>query len=181
MSEEQLAFKQYLAPPMWTFYMAAVIAVLVSALALSLGKIQGASLILVAVAFLFAYLAIKDNLKALRRVQEYEQTGKLAEALPDFNAGAAMLDGELHIGQQNLYGKRMGVILPYQDIARMYQYVHKTNFVEDRRALIALTRAGERVTVCKLKTRGKDDSELALVLSLAKAKNPDIQFGYAGR
>lgn len=181
MSGKKEDLKTYLMPPAWPFFVAAAVALLFIVFAFAGGKFQGASLFLIALGLLFGYLVINEGLKARRRVREYEESGKLREALPDFDASREMLGGQLRLGEQNLYGKKMGLILPYSDIARMYQYVHKTNFVEDNRLLIALTRNGKRHNVCKLERRGKSDTELSMVLAFIRAKNPDIQFGYAGR
>lgn len=181
MNRYQGDLRQYLMPPVWTFWLAAAFVLPVSVMVFAVSDAVGASLFLVALMAFFAYLAVKDNIKAWQRVREYEARGALAGAEADFSAGKEALGGQLRMGELNLYGKQMGLILPYGEIARIYQYVHKTNFVEDRRMLIALTHGGERYSLCKLEKRGKSDHELALVLAAAKARNPGIQFGYDRR
>lgn len=123
---------------------------------------------------------ISDVFGVNKQVEKYTQEGKINDVLQDFQSAEKFLDNHLYIGREYVFGKEAGKILEILEISRVYQYVHKTNFAEDRRLLIAETISGGKIALAKLKRYGKSSDELTLIVSRLLEKNPNIQVGYHG-
>ena len=105
-------------------------------------------------------------------------TGKADSLLQEFSSGEQFFRDNLRAGEHWLFGRKTGTILEYSNIRQVYQYVHKTNFAEDRRELRAKTIDNKTVTLCRLKVKGADDAELRQFLMKVLSYNPTIQLGY---
>ncbi len=120
-----------------------------------------------------------SNVRALNQAfQELERRGQLDGVLRDFAESHPVLNGELRLGVNYLYGRRCGHLLSYGQITKLYQYVHRTNFIEDRRELKVSAGLEKELTLCKLARKGKADEELKTVLGFILLKNPTIHIGY---
>ena len=122
------------------------------------------------------YSIIKYN----NKIKQFESNGEMVTILSDFRNGTRAFDDKLIAGQVWLIGKKTGTIIKYSDITRMYQTVHKTNYVEDGRSVTAVTKDGKTHELCKLKLRGKSNDELNNFFAYINSRNPEIHFGYDG-
>ena len=77
-----------------------------------------------------------------------------------------------------MFGKGMGTIIKYKDISNIYQYVHKTNLVEDKREIRVEKVSGEEIKLCKIYLNGKSDDELIILMNYILEKNPNVQIVY---
>ena len=96
----------------------------------------------------------------------------------DFDQAMPMRKNSIKFGEQYVFLKRSGRILKYSEITQVYQYIHKTNGVEDQRLLKYVDAKGKTRKMCKLDLKGKSDIELTTILTLLLKKNPDIKVGY---
>ena len=96
----------------------------------------------------------------------------------DFDKAMPMRKNSIKFGEQYVFMKRSGRILKYSEITQVYQYIHKTNGVEDQRLLKYVDTKGKTRKMCKLDLRGKSDIELTTIIALLLKKNPDIKVGY---
>ncbi len=116
--------------------------------------------------------------KVAEKIDEFEKQGTLHVILHDFETAGTAFKDSLRLGQNYLFGKETGNIFTYNDIVQMYQYIHKTNLIEDTRILKVKTSAGKTLDLCKLPLRGKGDDELSQVFAYVKGKNENIYIGY---
>ena len=110
--------------------------------------------------------------------EQVQSNGTASQIVADFVNARSFFDDRLKLGERYVFGKRSGRILSYYDLQNVYQYIHKTNFVEDRRALRVNTNSNETVDICKMKLRGKSDDELMIVVMEMLKKNNRITVGY---
>ena len=114
-----------------------------------------------------------------RRLFKKIETEGLAERLEEeFRQAVPMADGKVRMGSQHVFIKGGSKIPEYAEIRKIYQYVHKTNYVEDRRELRYEDPAGKVVTLCRLQTRGRSDNEMIQIIAFIQTKNPGIKIGY---
>lgn len=113
-----------------------------------------------------------------RRIGEIEVNGQLPLTVKEFTEGKPMLDDALRLGKSMMFGRGMGTIVEYRELNRVYQYIHRTNGVLDRRALkVRFTDDSERY-LCTLPRRRPDNAELLAVLAIIQASNPSVHFGF---
>jgi len=132
----------------------------------------------VGVGLMLLVIALCSMLDYPRYFQSLEENGQMQWLLQDFSHATSCLNDSLRFGYSCLYAKGQGKLIPYTDIVRVYQYIHKTNFVEDRRELKYINREGKELSLCKLKIRGKSDADVRTIIAMLYAKNPAIQIGY---
>lgn len=96
----------------------------------------------------------------------------------DFEYAVSMRDDRVRFGEYYIYIKRSGRLLKYSEITQVYQYVHKTNFVEDERALKYVDTNGKHRKMCKLELRDNSNAELSMMVSMILKKNPYVKVGY---
>ena len=135
-------------------------------------------LFFVGVGLMILILALCSMLDYPRYFQSLESNGQMKWLLQDYAHATPCLNGNLRFGYSCLYAKGQGKLIPYTDIVRVYQYIHKTNFVEDRRELKYINREGKELSLCKLKVRGKSDADVRMIIGMLYQKNPGIQVGY---
>ena len=127
-------------------------------------------------------LIICGRLKKQRSFDELlaslEAQGKLEGILREFGGASQMFKDSMRLGETMIFPKHQGEMIPYGEIAQAYQYIHKTNYVEDSRALRIRLRSGKVKDIAKLRLRGKDDETLKQVLIFMLTKNSSIKIGY---
>ena len=124
--------------------------------------------------------AIKETKRYNARLERIEQAGGLEALLTDFENGSKAFGGQLIVGKQFLIGKRTGAVLPYGEIVRMYQYIEKTNGIEDKRFVRVNTANDGVIDLCRLKLRGKSNEEFEQFSEYLVGVNPNIALGYNG-
>lgn len=116
--------------------------------------------------------------KVIKKVNEIEQRGELPLVLHDFEVAGTAFKDSLKLGQMYMFGKENGGIFAYNDVIQIYQYIHKTNGLEDSRMIKVKTSDGKIHYLCRLPLRGKGDDELRQVFAYIKSKNEKIYLGY---
>lgn len=111
-------------------------------------------------------------------IETFETDEKLSDVLEEFENSQDVFHNALRVGAEYMFGKEMGTIIKYKDISNIYQYVHKTNLVEDKREIRVVKVNGEEIKLCKLSLKGKSDNELKALMIYILEKNPKIQIGY---
>lgn len=138
-----------------------------------------ATAFIVAVIFLLVGVILQlDSAKTDKKIKSIEEQGNLPILLNDFKTGRQELKDFVRLGRTYIIGKRTGTIVSYGEVARVYQYIHKTNFVEDARTLKVDTTDGKSHTLCNLPLRGKADDEVVRIISYMLSVNSNIQVGY---
>ena len=107
-------------------------------------------------------------------------------AVYDFYFAQPFLDDRIRLGKKCIYGRSCCTIMRYTDITKIYQYVHKTNYIEDRRELRVVDGEGKVWKLCVLEhhrlfQRQKNellDEELSEVINVMLRKNRWIHVGY---
>lgn len=136
------------------------------------------SLIFSAIFAVICALNSDDYSRVDKTVKNVEQQGDLLTLLSDFRNGGKAFKDSLRLGGRYLIGKNTGTIISYGEVTRIYQYVHKTNLIEDSRMLRVETTNGKTYDLCKLPLRGKADDEVAQVISYIVSINGNVQVGY---
>lgn len=126
---------------------------------------------------IFAYVS-QDYLIYIKKMKIIEQQGNMPVLLFDFKNGGPAFNDYLRVGGRYLIGKKTGTMVSYDEIARIYQYVHQTNFVEDSRMLKVKTTNGKTYSLCRLPLKGKADDEVNHVISYILSVNGNVQVGY---
>lgn len=111
-------------------------------------------------------------------IQDAESSGKLQELLNDFSHSYSMVGDNIRLGSKYIYGKKKGRPVSYNEIRKVYQYRHKTNFVEDYRQLQAVVTDGSTRVLCDLKLGGKSDEDVAKIMGFIYHQNPNVHLGY---
>lgn len=111
-------------------------------------------------------------------IQDAESSGKLQELLNDFSRSYSMVGDNIRLGSKYIYGKKKGRPVSYSEIRKVYQYRHRTNFVEDYRQLQAVVNDGSTHILCDLKLRGKSDEDVAKIMGFIYHQNPNVHLGY---
>lgn len=113
-----------------------------------------------------------------KQLDSLEASGRLDGVLREFAGGKQFFKNKLRVGPTYILGRKSGQVLTHSEVRKVYQHVHKTNFVEDSREIRVETADGKTVSVCAIPLKGKGDQELIQVLSIMKTMNPGIHIGY---
>ena len=179
MEAEKKAFEDFLKPRFDAGIILGPILLVIGIVCLVNGGIIIGLLMLVAGGLLLATaIRIRTQFAAL---MNESAPGELAALLSDFRTAMPIAGGNIRLGDRYLYPKRGGKYIAYGDVLQVYQTVHKTNFVEDRRTITAVVRNGEKtetITLCSLALRGRGDDVLREVMLHLLARNPNIKLGY---
>lgn len=139
--------------------------------------VLGAVMLLIGAILIFS--GIHSLNKVTKKLAEIDSNGGTQFLINDFKSGGKAFKDALILGQTFLIGKHTGTIITYNDILQIYQYVHKTNFVEDTRILkVVLAQNRKTVDLCPLPLRGKADNEAAQVINYILSRNPNVKVGY---
>ncbi len=134
-------------------------------------------LFLIAMGVYMVYCWFRDKKQMDRQMETWRSTGALQSLLAEFQQSGPVFKDTLRLGQTHLFPKGTGKILTYGQLAQVYQYIHKRNFVESSRELRAVV-AGKEITLAKLPLKGKGDEDLKKVVGFLLMKNPGIHVGY---
>lgn len=115
--------------------------------------------------------------KLNNRLNNIEQAGAMPTLLNDFQNGRKILKDKLILGNVFLIGYGVCNVIAYSEIRKVYQTVHSTNRIEDKRTLNIETVDGKIITLCKLSLRGKDEEEVDRLISHMMSFNGNIQQG----
>ncbi|MCF0135565.1 MAG: hypothetical protein HUJ69_03990 [Lachnospiraceae bacterium] len=174
---ERKELEAFLGPGKGTIVAAIIVAALWTPLSLLTDPTMMIGVVIVVVLILLYYIVPAVRLK--KRLDAMEMRGDLLRAYMDFKMAQPAFGGKLLVGNEYLFGKKVGGIIPYWEISKVYQYIHRTNFVEDNRLLKAVLPDGKKaVDVCKLPRRGKGDAELAHIIEFIQSRNPAVHVGY---
>lgn len=123
-------------------------------------------------------LSLIPQYKSKRFYAELEASGKLPQIEADLKGAVAMRRNTVRFGNYWIFTKGKERLLRYQDIAQIFQYVHRTNFVENERLLKYVDKKGKQGVLCKLELRGRSDDEVLKMISMILSKNPGVKVGY---
>ena len=121
---------------------------------------------------------ISSSKKFQASIQEMGSTGELQLLLADFSRSCSMVGDNVRVGERYIFGKKKGYPVSYNDISKVYQSIHKTNFIEDSRSLEAVLTNGKVCTLCDLKTGGKSDEDVSKIMGYIRQQNPRVHLGY---
>lgn len=112
----------------------------------------------------------------LSKLRELEAWGELDELWKDYSETEVFLG--MKMGRKFIISTVTGVIVRYDEIRNLHQYIHRTNFIEDGRSLRVVTVNGKILNLTNLELRGKADEDLKKALVFMIMKNPAITVGY---
>lgn len=136
----------------------------------------GFLLIIVGLVYLGMYLF--SVCRAGYNISRIEKEGKLESVLQDFANAKPMLHDKLYLGENYMFGQGSGRIVRYDEVWQIYQYVHSTNHIEDKRRLKVKLNTGKVFTLCELKRWNEEAVQLKDAVTLIYIHNPKIQIGY---
>lgn len=123
-----------------------------------------------------------------KRMTQLESDPQFPILLHDFQEGKQYLGDKLRIGDVFVIAAKTGTITKVSDIQKIYQEVHRTNGIEDRRTLVIVATDDNGLpraeNLCSLKTKGMlkkdapDDNELKEIMMHMLKLNPNIHLGY---
>lgn len=116
----------------------------------------------------------RKNLMAGLKVREARC--ELEELWEDYQTAEELLG--MKLGRRYIVSLTTGTVVSYNEIRNVHQYVHKTYFIEDSRALQAVTTGNKTVTLTGLARKGKADEDLKRVIAFLLTRNPSITVGY---
>lgn len=117
-------------------------------------------------------------ISSIRFFKKLEKDSSFASLVEEFHRAVPMQNDQARFGETHIFTKKSLSIVKYSDITRVYQYIHKTNFVEDQRALKCTDVNKKEIVLCKLKLKDKSDAELQKMVAFILQKNPKIKIGY---
>ena len=187
MNEDSLkALKKYLKPNLYLVILMGLISVFAFFIALigdSSDKGISDTFIFIGIVFLlfavtFIVITVVKSKNTEKSIKDIEEKGGLQILINDFETGGRAFKDSLILGQTFMLGKKMGHIVDYREIRQVYQYIHKTNFVEDKRTLVVVCgEKSEVIDICRLPLFGKADDEVMQVIQYMISKNPNIKVG----
>lgn len=175
-SIEEKELEKYLSPSEFPIIIGAVLFVFGSVGAIVAG-VGGATVVLGIIALLImsktviTKMDVGDLLKSLRK------QGILSTVIMDFKHASPCMDNAIKLGSTYLFGENTGTLVKYEEISKIYQWIHKTNFVEDKRELRIVLQSGNTRCLCNLPLKGEADHEVAKICVAVKMKNPSVQIG----
>ena len=128
--------------------------------------------------FVIALISLIPLVRSKRFFDRIEQDLCLPNIETEFINAISMRKDSVRFGENYIFIKHSGKLLKYSEITQVYQYIHKTNFVEDERALKYVNVKGKHCKMCKLELREKSNEELQEMLCIIMSKNPYIKIGY---
>ena len=156
-----------------------------SAVFLFIGLFFGIATKQIVMLLIFGGIAVLNSITTISAIRgyndlfrRYTDDGSIDRIVKEFQSAQPFAEGRLRMGPYHIFGQKSGTILEYRDIAKVYQYIRKTNFAEDRRELRVVTAGGKTVTLCRLLTGGKSDKTVTEALAVMLAQNPGIRIGY---
>ena len=139
-------------------------------------NIPGLLVTLLPIALIVVMLLLEARSKKFYK--QIEETYNWQEIEADYQSAISVMKNTLRFGENWIFVRNREQLLQYQEITKIYQYIHKTNFAEDERALKYINAAGKECVLCKLQLNGKSDEDVKQILTILLAKNPYIEIGY---
>ena len=115
--------------------------------------------------------------KSTRFFRKLEADGVADQVQADFAKSMPMRKDHVRFGERWVFTKGSVRLRQYSEIWQVYQQIHRTNFVEDRRELRCVDVNGKDSCLCKLELRGASDEEVRKMAAMIYAKNPNVKFG----
>ena len=182
MDQREKDLKKYIAPG-WASYIAVGLFAALILVALIRGTLFKSDSI--PILFVFGILAVVCSLLPILKIQRAKKAiqrefseNRGDTLLEDFSKATGYCHDAIRVGEAYLFGRKTAQIMRYEDLKQVYQYIHKTNFVEDARKLRAVTQEGKTVDLCNLKTGNKDTQDRANVIACILNANPNVKIGY---
>ena len=167
-------FKKYMNKFTLAFHIPAAFCVILAVIALSNAAIPG-----VVVTLVIGLLLTIPFWKTKKYFDALEQNPALATFLSnDFQQATPMRKDTIRFSHTNIYMKHSAKTLQYVDIQQVYQYIHRTNFVEDERSLKYVDLSGKHHRLCRLELRDASKDEMMHIINILLSKNPHIKVGY---
>lgn len=111
-------------------------------------------------------------------LKKLEENPLLPQMETDFRSAFPMRKDTVRFGQYWIFSRSSKKVINYSDITRVYQNIHKTNFIEDSRSIMFVDQNGKPRELCKLELRGKSDEEVKQIFMIILQKNPNVALGY---
>jgi hypothetical protein len=170
--------KDYIRPSYFPLIVGAAIPLLTALLAKTPDRIRDTLPVFLLLGILFASGTVWGLIKIRKQITALRQSGELEAVLDDYDKSQSYAEGNLRLGEKYVFGRRTSTLVAYDQIDRLYQSIHKTNFAEDRRMLCARLTDGKRRNLCKLRVRGKSDADVHMIVVAIERKNPNVKLGY---
>lgn len=117
--------------------------------------------------------------RAKKCLNALEERGILEKAAQQLNAPdtVSFCNGDVHLSQDFLFGKELGVVVPYDEILWAYQKTLRRNFVVANTSLIVNTRKMKNLMAINI---GGKDSQGTIVqaMTVIAQHNPKVLLGY---
>ena len=126
------------------------------------------------------YSSIRKTRAYCSIIAEHMTLGGVNTLLSDFENGGKAFKGSMILGQQNIYGKRSGEIIPYSSVVRIYQYIEKDGIFENDRKICLELKNDKKLMMGNIPLRGKGNEELRQVFGYICSRNENVMVGYAG-
>jgi len=109
--------------------------------------------------------------KYMRALEKREDFPRL---LADFQTSVSMAEDEIRLGDTYFFVNASEWVYAYEDVDSLHQYVHSTNYVEDKRELRGKMKNGDDI-FCKLPLKTEGSNEYSRIALFMLQKNPRIQ------
>lgn len=120
---------------------------------------------------------LEGVLKARRwkkRLKQIEKNGAIHELLSDFENGGKAFNNSLILGRSFLIGKKTGAVFTYSEIVKIYQLIHFTNGIEDKRMLKIDTAEKKGIDLCRVPLGDKADEEIQRIIGYITSVNNGV-------
>ena len=169
--------KKYLLPKIGGLILGAAI-LLLSIIAMTVAaSAAGILLIGIVLAALCSWKSIANLIRWNAFLNTLESDADSEVLLNDFENGVRMMEDSLRLGEKYIAGKHGVVMFRYEEITRVYEYIHRTNLAIDNHELRIVDNSGETCSLCQLPPKVEQQDVLNVFL-LMKARNNGIQLGY---
>jgi len=128
--------------------------------------------------FIVMVLTLLPLIRSNRFFKYLEEDAAFDDVSAEFEKAVPMRKNSVRFGENYIFIKRSAKLLKYSEITQLYQYIHKTNFIEDERALKYVDARGKHHRLCKLELGEKSKDELLTMVGMVLSKNPNIKIGY---
>lgn len=140
-----------------------------------------AAVVCILIGAYLSYSAFKRKKTFDNTFKELNSTGLIKSVIDDFNAAEKVSSDKGRLGDKYLYIKHSDTLFSYDKIVQVYEYVHRTNFIIDERAVTIhyVNSNGkilkENIPVAK-PIKNKEEPRKIMLFLLTK--NPNIKVGY---
>ena len=126
---------------------------------------------------IFYYVGISLG-KDYRRLFSEHSKQEMDDICTEFSSAKPWFSDRIRAGETMIFMKKDPKLTPYGEIVNVHEFVHKTNGVEDRRALRVKMKDGTVSDLCQILPRGKSADEVMRFYMFLHEKNPSTTFGY---